>query len=359
MYKKENRPQITAVASCFPPYYYQQEEITRALLESLSLSPQNAARLRQFHQNVGVQGRYLALPLDAYDDLSGFAGRNEVWIDTALKLGEDTVSSVMKKGGIVPQDIAVLATTTITGIAVPSIEARLMNRLPFSIHTKRMPFFGYGCMGGAAGIARLADYLAGNPRETALILSVELCSLTLQHDDVSAANLVASGLFGDGAAAVLLAGSDHPLAQPHQPKILATRSVFFPDSEYVMGWDIKDTGFKVVLSSDVAEVAAVRLKPEVNAFLDEFHLAIPDIQHWIVHPGGPKVIRAVEEGLSLKPGALQLSWESLARVGNISSASVLLVLEETLVRFQPDPGTYALLMSMGPAFSAELVLLQW
>ncbi|RPI82266.1 MAG: type III polyketide synthase [Chloroflexi bacterium] len=359
MFDISNNPRIVSVASCFPPYYYSQQELTNALIERLPLSPQKAARLKQFHENVEVQGRYLALPREEYDNLSGFAARNDAWIDSALKLGQDTLATVMEKGQISPKDVSLLATTTITGIAVPSLEARLMNKITFPKDMKRMPFFGYGCLGGAAGIARLADYLVGHPTETALLLAIELCSLTIQHDDTSVANLVASGLFGDGAAAVLLAGSEHPLAQQNNPKIIATRSVFFPDSEHIMGWDVKDTGFKVVLSADVSEVAGSLLVPELETFLGERNLNLTDIQHWIVHPGGPKVIHAVEESLKLKPDALQISRESLSRVGNISSASVLLILEETLARFHPDPGTYGVLMAMGPAFSAELVLLQW
>lgn len=359
MFDTSNDPRIVSVASCFPPYYYKQAELTNALIERLPLSPQKSERLKQFHENVGVQGRYLALPKESYDNLSGFAARNNAWIDAALILGQDTLASVMEKGRIQPKDVSVLATTTITGVAVPSLEARLMNKIAFPKDIKRMPFFGYGCMGGAAGVARLADYLVGHPDETALLLAIELCSLTIQHDDTSVANLVASGLFGDGAAAVLLAGSEHPLAQQNGPKIIATQSVFFPDSEYIMGWDVKDTGFKVVLSADVSEVAGSKLRPELETFLGEQDLELADIQHWIVHPGGPKVIHAVEESLNLKPDALQISRESLSRVGNISSASVLLILEETLARFHPEPGSFGVLMAMGPAFSAELVLLQW
>jgi alkylresorcinol/alkylpyrone synthase len=221
-----------------------------------------------------------------------------------------------------------------------------------------VPLFGLGCVGGAAGIARLADYLRGSPGEAVVLLAVELCSLTIQRDDLSVANLISSGLFGDGGAAVLMVGQDHPLAKPGLPRVLDTRSVFFPKSEHIMGWDVIDTGLKIRLSSDVAEVAGTQLRPVMESFLGEHGLAIDHISHWIAHPGGPKVIQAIENGLGLDPGALQLSRESLAAVGNISSASVLLILEETLSR-HPEPGSYGLLMALGPAFCAELVLLQW
>src|SRR5690606_29128032 len=143
-------------------------------------------------------------------------------------------------------DVSLLATTTVTGIAVPSIDARLMNRLPFAPTLKRLPLFGLGCVGGAAGLARVSEYLRGHPREAAILLSVELCSLTFQLEDVSVANLVSTGLFGDGAAAVLLVGAHHPLAdRTPRPTVLASRSAFFPDTERVMGWDVVDAGFKV------------------------------------------------------------------------------------------------------------------
>jgi len=222
-----------------------------------------------------------------------------------------------------------------------------------------MPLFGLGCLGGAAGVARVADYLQGHPDEAAILLSIELCSLTIQHEDLSVANIISSGLFGDGAAAVLMAGPDHPAARPGQPRVIDTKSIFFPDTEHIMGWDVRDTGFKVLLSADVSEVAQSYLRPAVELFLKKHDLTISDISHWIAHPGGPKVIQAIESGLGLENDALKISRESLAAVGNISSASVLMIFEETLSRVEPSEGSYAVLMAMGPAFSAELVLLKW
>ncbi|MGE5221336.1 MAG: type III polyketide synthase [Omnitrophica WOR_2 bacterium] len=350
---------IVSTVKCFPSHYYDQGEIFAELKQIWGLKPRLAELLENFHKNSNVRGRYTALPMEAYKELDGFGSRNDAWMEAALDLGENTLAELFHKAGIAPGAVSLLATTTITGIAVPSLDARLMNRLPFSQHMKRLPLFGLGCMGGAAGIARLADYLAGHPAELAVLLSVELCTLTIQKQDHSIANLISGSLFGDGAAAVLMVGDEHPLASHGQPKVIDNRSVFFPNTEYIMGWDIRDSGFKIVLSSDVAEVAENRLGPEIESFLRGYGLSIPDIAHWIVHPGGPKVIQAMETGLGLREGTLQLSRESLAEVGNISSASVLIILEETLKRYQPAPGAYGFLMAMGPAFSAEFVLLQW
>jgi alkylresorcinol/alkylpyrone synthase len=350
---------IAATAVGFPRNYYPQEELLTLLTQLWSKRSVRYEVLNRFHRNVTVRGRYMALPIEEYKRLDGFQARNTAWIQTALELGEQVLCSVLERARLLPQQIAHLAFTTVTGIAVPSVDARLMNRIPFPASLKRAPLFGLGCVGGAAGIARVADYLKGHPREAAILLSIELCSLTFQGDDLSVENLIATGLFGDGAAAVLLLGDEHPRAKKGQARVVDSQSIFFPSTEHIMGWDVRDTGFKVLLSPDVSEVAQERLRPAVEAFLRPHGLEIEEIGCWIAHPGGPKVIDGIEQGLGLESEALQVSRDTLARVGNLSSASVLLVLQETLAERKPEPGTYGVLMAMGPAFCAELVLLKW
>ncbi|RME01001.1 MAG: type III polyketide synthase [Deltaproteobacteria bacterium] len=350
-------PYIAATETAFPPHYHSQEALIAAFRELWAKRYHNPGRIEQFHRNVLVGGRHLAYPIERYAEFTSFGASNDAWIEAALGLGEETLRGLLGKADLPPSEVSLLAFTTVTGIAVPSIDARLMNRIPFSPRLKRLPIFGLGCLAGAAGVARVADYLAGHPREAAILLSVELCSLTLQREDLSIANIVSSGLFGDGAAAVLLVGDEHPLARG--PAVVASRSAFFPDSEGVMGWKVVDTGFQIVLTNEVPEFARHRIRPAVSELLSEHGLEIGDITHWIAHPGGPKVIDALEEGLSLERGALDLSRESLARVGNLSSASVLFVLQETLQQHDPAPGTYGMMLAMGPAFCAEVVLLRW
>jgi len=352
-------PVIHSVSHAFPEHYYSQEMLLEAFRKYWSQRHSNLNRLEQIHHNVGVNGRHLALPMEEYEKLEGFKAKNDAWTRCALDLGETVVCAVLEKAQMHADQISEIIFTTVTGIAVPSIDARLMNRIPFPPSLKRVPLFGLGCVAGAAGLARVADYLRGHPREAAILLSVELCSLTIQPEDVSIANMISSGLFGDGATALLMVGADHANAADGMPRVVDTRSIFFPNTEHIMGWDVVNSGLKISLSADVTEVAAVQLRPGVEAFLGEHGLSIQDITHWIAHPGGPKVIQAIESGLGLSEHALDLSRESLAAVGNLSSSSVLLILEETLSRFQPEPGTYGLLMAMGPAFCAELVLLQW
>lgn len=352
-------PYIVATTTGFPPYYYSQAELTAMLRVFWAERYSNLDRLESIHNNMMVNGRYLALPMETITQFSGFGQSNDAWIEAATKLGEDILCRLLDEAQIDPHDVAQLTFTTVTGIAAPSLDARLMNHIPFSPHLKRVPLFGLGCAGGAAGLARTADYLDGHPRDAAILLSVELCSLTLQPEDVSVANIVCSGLFGDGAAAVLLVGDEHPLLRSGQPRVIDKRACFFPDTERVMGWDITDRGFKIILRADVPELARAYLPPFIQSFLAKHQLGFDDITHWIMHPGGPKVIDAMQEGLGLSDDAVCLSRESLAQIGNVSSASVLFMLQETLARHRPSPGTYGLLLAMGPAFGAEAVLLRW
>jgi alkylresorcinol/alkylpyrone synthase len=244
----------------------------------------------------------------------------------------------------------------VTGVAAPSLDARLMNRLSLPRRVKRLPVFGLGCVAGAAGIARAADYVKAYPRDVMVLLSVELCSLTLQRQDLSVANLISSGLFGDGAAAVVVVGGERAAAGP---RVRASRSVFYPDSEHVMGWDISERGFQVVLSPGVPEVVRQNLCQDVDGFLAEHGLTRQDISSWVAHPGGPKVLEAMQESLALPEGALDVTWRSLREVGNLSSTSVLLVLAETMEKHRPAAGSPVLLLALGPGFCCELVLLEW
>jgi alkylresorcinol/alkylpyrone synthase len=347
----------------FPEHYYLQSTLLEeAQREWKKIRPSIVKPLEQFYTNVKVNGRYLSWPLERYKEPTTFEERNNAYIETALELGEQTICDLLDQVEMSPQEIDQLSIVSTTGIAVPALDARLMNRIPFSRQMKRLPLFGLGCMGGAAGIARTADYLQGHPNEAVILFAVELCSLTIQRDDLSLANLVASGLFGDGAAAVLMVGDDRPQAERAQtilPRVIDSQSHFFPETEHIMGWDVTNSGFQVLLSADIAGLAQSQMRPIMDEFLRKHDLTVPDIGHWLVHPGGPKVIEALQNGLGLTDESLTLSWECLAEVGNISSASVLLILDKFMRKIHPKPGEYGVLMAMGPAFSAELVLLQW
>jgi alkylresorcinol/alkylpyrone synthase len=349
-------PHLSAVARTVPEHYASQEQLLAAFRSQWAAEYFNVERLEQLHRAVGVEGRYLALPLDQYLPKTGFSARNDAWIAAAVDLGEKTVREALGRAELQPADIDAIFFVTVTGLAVPSIDARLANRLRLREDVKRTPIFGLGCVAGAAGTARMADYLRAFPTHRALLLSVELCSLTLQREDVSIANIISSGLFGDGAGAVIMSGAE---VKGGGPRVVATRSVFYPDTERIMGWDFVDGGFKVVLSSKVPELVTGHIRANVDAFLSANGLDRSRIKHWVAHTGGPKVLQAFETALELPKDALARSWSSLKKVGNLSSASVLHVLGELLDSGDAKPGDVGVLMAMGPGFCAELVLLQW
>lgn len=355
-------PFIAATATGFPAHYYSQDVISGDLQMLWSEYGINTGRVAKLHENTTVGGRYIAVPKEEYYELRGWEGPNEIYARVAVELGQEVLEKAFAEAGLDASDVGLFIFASTTGIAIPTIDARLMNRLPFSPDTKRLPLFGLGCVAGTAGTARLADYLAGHPTEAAVLLTEEFCSLTIQKHDVSIANLIACGLFGDAAGAVLMVGDEHPLAQQvghTMPEIVATRSVFFPDSEHFMGWDIKETGMQIVLSADVPEASRTQLSARIETFLDEHGIGVADIGRWVCHPGGPKVIEALEEGLGLNGTTLQRSRDVLREVGNVSSVSVLLILDAVLREDPPPPGTYGLMLAMGPGFVAELVLLRW
>jgi len=359
-------PCIAAVGSAFPPHYYDQERLIEAFRALWGKRHHNLDRIERLHRNVLVGGRHLALPLDEYARLDTWGKANDAWIRVAQEVGAEAVRDALARAGLTTGDVTALYTVTVTGVATPSLDARLINRLQLPVRTKRVPIFGLGCLAGAAGVARVADYLAGHPDEAAVLLSVELCSLTLQPADLSVPNLIASGLFGDGAAAVVLVGAERAAAMTNGgggatalPRVVASASSFYYDTERVMGWDISEKGFQVVLSAEVPEMVRRHLRADVDAFLAEQGLTRADIRSWVAHPGGPKVLEAMQEELELPEEALAVTWRGLREVGNLSSTSVLLVLQETMEKHRPEPGSYGLLLAMGPGFCSELVLLRW
>jgi alkylresorcinol/alkylpyrone synthase len=351
-----SKMRIASVASALPEHYYTQEVLTGALKKYWGTKLADSPFLDRLHSRMNVDGRYLALPIDAYEKLATWGQANAAWFEAAQELGEQALCRALTRAGLSPRDLSALFVVSVTGIASPSLDARLINRMGLCPNVKRIPIFGLGCVAGAAGIARAADYVRAYPDQVAALLSVELCSLTLQRNDLSMANLISAGLFGDGAAAVIVTGAER---SEEGPRVRATRSVFYPNSEHVMGWDISEKGFQIVLSAEVPLMVERHLAEDVDKFLDDLDLCKADIGSWILHTGGPKVLEATEAALALPEGTLDVSWDCLRKMGNLSSASVLLVLEEVMVRRRPSAGTLSLLAAMGPGFCSELILLEW
>jgi alkylresorcinol/alkylpyrone synthase len=353
-------PSIVSVGRALPRHYVDQASVIAALRAMWAGRRWNLDRVDELCRAVSVEGRHLALPLEAYASLGSFADRNAIWVKAGTELGATAVRRALEAAALEAWDVGHLCFVTVTGIATPSLDARLVDRLHLRADVVRTPIFGLGCLAGAAGLARASDFLRAHPDEIAVLLSVELCSLTLQRDDVSMANVIASGLFGDGAAAVVLAGARRAEVESEPgPRVLASASVFYPGTEDAMGWDVVDGGFKVVLSAEVPELVREHAGPDVDRFLAEHGLSRADVRHVIAHPGGPKVLAALEASLGLSSDALARSRASLARVGNLSSASVLFVLGDLLDEHVARPGELGLVIAMGPGFSAELLLLRF
>ena len=410
--------QIVAVRSAFPAYRYPQAEIAEAVASLAGLEPPGAggpgsgaggpgsraggpgssgagsgpggdggaaaraARtqrtlLERLHANAGIDTRHTVFPLADYGALG--AASNDRYIEEATALGERALRAALAESGLAADDLDLLIVTSVTGVAVPSIDARLMPRLGLRADLKRLPVFGLGCVAGAAGLARLHDYLLGWPGHAAALLAVELCSLTLPRASVTTADLVASALFGDGAVALVATGARPPrrprprssrparlspasraaAAPPQLPRIVATRSEVYPNSADALGWRLSDDGFRIVLTAELAEVVERRLSGSVTGFLAEHGLTIDDVGTWICHPGGPKVLDAAQRALKLPAAALASSRRSLAQAGNMSSASVLHILELTVADDAPAAGSFGMMIGLGPGVSAELVLLRW
>ncbi len=348
---------IAGVASAFPKYYHKQEVLVGALKSYWKDRLVQPGILDRLDESMKVDGRFTARPLDFYhNEMKTWGEANNVWIEVGLELGEKALCHALVGAGVEPRDLGAIFVTSVTGIAAPSLDARLINRMGLSPNIKRIPIFGLGCVAGAAGISRAADYVRAFPDQAAALLSIELCSLTLQRDDISMAHLISAMLFGDGAAATVVVGDE---VESNGPEILANKSIFYPNTERVMGWDISEKGFHIVLSPEVPDTVVKHLGKDVDEFLAEQGVRRSDIKSWIMHTGGPKVLEATATALDLTEKDLEASWECLRKVGNISSTSVLLVLEDVYRHLRPEPGTLSILAAMGPGFCAELLLLRW
>jgi alkylresorcinol/alkylpyrone synthase len=359
---------ILSVGVAFPgplrPQSELLEELTRAWGDRVT--DRERSLLERLAKSANVKTKHLSMHPKEYATCRSFTERNKIFTTVGQNLAEKSVADGCAQAGISPRDLDIIFFTTVTGVVVPSLDSKIAGPLGFREDIKRIPMFGLGCVAGAAGLARVHDYLKAYPKQAAVLLSVELCSLTLQLDDLSAECIVASALFGDGSAAVICVGDEHPLASQGKLRTLTSKSRLYPNSEHIMGWDVGSHGFKILLDPGVPKIVETYFAADVKNFLHDSNLLISDISTWISHPGGPKVLKAIESCLELPKDALIYSWRQLETLGNMSSASVLSILRATMEsrnvanEKQTDKKQgHALLMAMGPGFCSELVLCQW
>jgi alkylresorcinol/alkylpyrone synthase len=346
---------ISSIATAVPAHRVGQQTAQKFCHALFQDTYADIDRLLPVFTNALVQDRYFSVPEEWFETNHSFAEKNRLYIQTAQELGQAAIAICLKNAGLGPQDVDHLFFVSSTGLATPSIDARLINILKLRPDIRRTPIWGLGCAGGVAGLTRAYEYTLAFPRERALVLALELCGLTFQRNDLSKSNLVATSLFADGAAAVLVSGSE--TGDPG-PRMLASRSKLWYETLDVMGWDINDHGLKVLFSRDIPSIVRMLVLPALSEFLASRGLALGDLSHIIAHPGGAKVIEAYEQTLGLANGKMDRARDILRRYGNMSSPTVLFVLEDFIRSQAIGCGEYGLVTALGPGFSSEMILIQ-
>ncbi|MGI8866218.1 MAG: type III polyketide synthase [Rubrobacteraceae bacterium] len=342
---------ILSVATTVPRHRLGQSEIREFARSMFGEVYRDIDRLAPIFENVQVDNRNFCVPLEWFAEDHTFPEKNALYVENALELSEKSARRAMDKAGVEAGEIGAIFFFSTTGIATPSLDSKLIFRLGLSEHTRRIPIFGLGCAAGAATLARAAEYARLYPDQKVLMVGVELSGLTFQRIDRSKANLISTSLFADGAAAVILGSGVGP-------QVIGASSTTWPDTEDVMGWELIETGLKVQLSKSVPVIVREKLRDDLEAACASHQLDFADLQHFILHPGGAKVLDAFEEVLDLPPGDLTFSRGVLRDHGNMSSVTVLFILERFLNGGEYAPGDLGVLSAMGPGFSAEHVFLR-
>ena len=345
---------IAATSTAVPPHVVTREEVKAYFKHVFPLESSRLEAMMSIVDNSQVKRRYCIYPVDYIVQPRPLSQISWEYQEHTVRLGRQVACESITRAGMKPTDVDLIITVSCTGVMIPSLDAYLVNDLGFRSDVRRLPITELGCAAGAAALSRAWEYLCAFPDATVLVVAVELPSLTFQRGNLSQANLISSVLFGDGAAAAVVTG------RPAQgPRVLDTESYLFPQSLDAMGFDLKESGFHIVLSKDVPQMIKEKIKGLVTSFLSHHSLGPENISRFILHPGGQKLLLYMEEELGLRRSDTQVSWDVLSQYGNLSSASVLFVLHECLTKNDANPGDCGLLAAFGPGFSAEMVLLQW
>jgi alkylresorcinol/alkylpyrone synthase len=352
-------PRLIALATAAPPHVVRQEAVKRFAARHFTETIGTDARLLEIFDNAQIDERRLCVPLEWLAAEHTFAEKNDLYLEHAVRLAAGVTRDVLDRAGLSPRDVDHLVFVSSTGLATPSIDALLANDVGFRPDARRTPIWGLGCAGGAAGLARARDFARADASSRVLLVALELCSLTFQKSDLSRKNLVAASLFGDGAAAALVAGADAPApagATGTPLELLASRSTLWPGTLDIMGWTVDGEGLHVVFSRDIPAHVRASVRPSLESFLDEQGLRLEAVAHVVTHPGGVKVLGAYAEALGLHPDRFAHARAVLRDFGNMSSPSCLFVLDRFLAAGDIAPGDHAVIAALGPGFSAEYVL---
>ncbi len=352
-------PRLVSLATAVPGNAVRQSDLRALIAQLFAGSDAGSARMLQVFEHAGIEQRQLCMPLDWYGRERTFAEQTAAYVEHAERLGAQAAGLALTRAGLGARDVDHVLFVSSTGIATPSLDARLSLALGCRPDCKRTPVWGLGCAGGAAGLARARDLALADPHARVLLVAVELCSLTFRREDRDKRNLVAASLFGDGAAAVLVQGAAAPaLAAPPFAalELLDSESTLWPGTLGVMGWQVSDQGLHVVFSRDIPSIVREHVRPGIDAFLARHHLALAQVRHLVSHPGGAKVLAAYAEALGRTPASFEHAHAVLREHGNMSSPTCLFVLERLLAAGGVGPGEHALVSALGPGFSAEYVL---
>jgi len=345
---------IAATSTALPQHEITRDDVKRYFGSTFAIDERRLNAMMAIVDSAQVRRRFFIHPVDYIIEPRPLATLTREYQEHSIALGQQVAEAALQKAGIAPSDVDLLITTSCTGFMIPSLDAHLINRMGFRSDVRRLPITELGCAAGAAALGRSTDFVRAYPNGTALVVAVELPSLTFQRRDTSQANLISSILFGDGAAAVLVTGRTVPGA-----RIVRAESFLFPRSLGAMGFDLASDGFHIVLSRDVRDLIRTHVRGLLDGFLERSELRREDLAAFILHPGGQKLLGFIEEELGLTPRDTECSWHVLREYGNQSSASVVFVLHEWLARHTPPRGVHGLVAAFGPGFSADLLLLRW
>jgi len=345
---------IAGSATAVPPHLLTREIVKQRIGDVFSLDGKRLEAIQSVIDNSKIDERHSVFPVDYIVEPRPLAQINQEYREKAVELGLEVTAQALLQAGMLPSDVDLLITVSCTGVMIPSLDAYLATEMGFRPDVRRLPITELGCAAGAAGLGRAWEYLLAFPDRTALLVAVELPTLTFQRKDFSQANLISAVLFGDGAAGVVVTGREAA-----GPRVVASESFLFPNSLDAMGFDLRDSGFHIVLSKDVPQLIRERVKGLVESFLARQGMLREDLSAFLLHPGGQKLLSFLEAELELSHSDTEISWDVLRRFGNLSSASVLFILQETLASREMPSGSYGLLMAFGPGFTAEMILLQW